>query len=88
MSLNLVLILDSLFNVLYFILLARIILSWFPIRPGGIMQDVIEVLYSITEPILAPIRRLVPPIAMGGGYLDLSTLIVLLLLRLIRGMLF
>lgn len=88
MPLNLVTILDSLFNVLYFILLARIILSWFPIRPGGMMQDVIEVLYSITEPILGPIRRLIPPVAMGGGFLDLSPLILLLILRLLRGMLF
>lgn len=81
-------IVSGLFNVLYFILLARIILSWFPVRPGGVMQDVIEVLYSITEPILAPIRKLIPPVAMGMGYLDLSPLIVLLLLNLLRRSIF
>jgi len=80
-------IIGSLFNVLYFILLARILLSWFPIRPGGLMQDIIEVLYSFTEPVLRPIRKIIPPIAMGAGFLDLSPLILMLLLRVIKGML-
>jgi len=80
-------ILSSLFNVFYILLLARIVLSWFPMRPGGVLTDVLEVLYAITEPLLAPIRRLIPPIAMGGGYLDLSPMILIMLLSFIRGML-
>jgi YggT family protein len=68
--------------------MARIILSWFPARPGGVLADIIEVLYAITEPFLAPIRKLIPPIAIGMGFLDLSPLILLLLLRVIREMLY
>lgn len=81
-------IVNSLLNVYYVLLMARIILSWFPMRPGGVMADIIEVLYTLTEPLLAPIRRLVPPIAMGMGYMDISPLILMLLLSLLRGMLF
>lgn len=81
-------IVNSLLNVFYVLLVARIILSWFPIRPGGIIADIIEVLYTFTEPLLAPIRKLVPPIAMGMGYMDLSPLILMLLLNFLRRMLF
>ena len=38
----------------------------------------------ITEPVLAPIRRLVPPVHVGGGYLDLSPMVALLLLWVVE----
>ena len=52
------------------ILFARIIISWFPINPGGGMSTVYGFLYSLTEPVLGPIRRIIPPIGMGGMGLD------------------
>jgi YggT family protein len=58
------------------ILFARIILSWFPLSPGGGMSTVYEFLYKLTEPVLGPIRRIIPPIGMGGMGLDLSPMIV------------
>jgi YggT family protein len=58
------------------VLFARIIMSWFPISPGSGMASVYGFLYSITEPVLGPIRRIIPPIGMGGMGLDLSPLIV------------
>ena len=58
------------------ILFARIIMSWFPINPGGGMSTVYGFLYSLTEPVLGPIRRIIPPIGMGGMGLDLSPMIV------------
>ncbi|MDP9070557.1 MAG: YggT family protein [Actinomycetota bacterium] len=57
-------------------LFARIILSWFPISPGSGLASVFSALYSATEPVLAPVRRLLPPIGMGGMGLDLSPIIV------------
>ena len=54
---------------------ARIILSWFPVSPGGIMAQLFGFLYTITEPVLGPIRRAIPPI--GGFGLDLSPLVVI-----------
>ena len=59
-----------------FVILARIVLSWFPISPGSAMASVYSFLYAITEPILAPIRRVIPPTGMGGMGLDWSPMIV------------
>ncbi len=67
------------------ILFARIIMSWFPLNPGGGMSTVYGFLYTITEPVLGPIRRLIPPIGMGGMGLDLSPMIVTFALLFISG---
>jgi len=57
-------------------LFARIILSWFPISPGTAMASVFSALYAVTEPVLGPVRRMLPPIGMGGMGLDFSPIIV------------
>lgn len=59
------------------VLIARVILSWFPISPGSPMEGVSDVLVMLTEPILGPLRRAIPPVRMGGMGLDLSPLIAL-----------
>jgi YggT family protein len=64
-------------------LFLRIVLSWFPISPGGAMAGIFSFLYSITEPVLGPVRRMLPPVGMGGMGLDLSPIIVLLVLQLV-----
>ncbi len=58
------------------VLFARIIMSWFPISPGGGMATIYGFLYTLTEPVLGPIRRLIPPLGMGGMGLDLSPIVV------------
>ncbi len=64
-------------------MIARIILSWFPVSPGGIMASVFSFLYGITEPVLGPVRRMLPPVGIGGMGLDLSPIIVLLVLQIL-----
>ena len=63
------------------ILLARIILSWFPITPGTGLASVFSVLYNVTEPVLGPMRRLIPPL----GMFDLSPIIVFIVLQVLLG---
>ena len=68
--------------VLWFLLIARVIMSWTnPMGGGGLVAFV----YQVTEPILAPIRRLLP--ATSG--IDWSPLIAMLILgvvlRLVAG---
>ncbi len=58
------------------VLVARIIMSWFPIEPNSGMASVYGFLHAVTEPVLAPLRRLIPPVGMGGMGLDLSPLII------------
>jgi YggT family protein len=63
-------------NALIIVLFARVILSFLPFGAGKVRLWI----FSLTEPILAPIRKLVPPI---GGAIDLSPIIFYLLLEVI-----
>ena len=69
-----------LFRILWIAIFARIILSW--VDPGGQMR-INQVLYEITEPILAPIRRIMP----NMGMLDLSPMVAIILLEVLRNLL-
>ena len=67
------------------VMFARIILSWFPVEPGSGLASVYGFLYAITEPVLGPIRRVIPPMGMGGMGLDLSPLVVFFAISILRG---
>ena len=66
--------------VLTWAIIIRALLSWFSI--GGV-QPVFRLLVEITEPVLAPIRRVLPT----AGMLDFSPLVALLLIQVIRSIL-
>lgn len=68
-----------------YILLARALISWIPnIDP---YHPAVQFLYSLTEPILDPIRKLVPPL---GGMMDISLIVaffgIIILEQLLRGL--
>jgi YggT family protein len=65
------------FNIVYFLLVIRIILSW--VNPDP-YNEIVQVIYKITDPILLPFRRL--PLQVGG--IDLSPIIAFLLLSVLR----
>ncbi len=67
------------------VLFGRIVLSWFPISPGSGLASVYGVLYAVTEPVLGPLRRLIPPVGVGGMGLDLSPLIIFMLITVLLG---
>ena len=58
-------------------IIARAVLSWFSPRPTNMLAIY---LYRVTEPLLAPLRRIIP----RTGMVDLSPLAAVLLLYLIR----
>jgi YggT family protein len=62
------------------VLFARAILSWFPVRPGTPWASVYGVLLDLTEPVLAPLRRIIPP----AGMFDLSFLVLFVALGILR----
>lgn len=62
-------------TLLYWLLFARIIISWFPVDP---FSGPVQFLIQVTDPILAPLRRL--PLRIG--MLDLSPLLAFFLLYL------
>lgn len=65
-------------NVLIFAIFARSLISWFPIDREGF---VVQTLDALTEPILVPLRRIIPLIDM----IDLTPLVAILILSFIAG---
>ncbi len=65
-----------LLTVIYVAIFVRILLSWFPIDPNN---GLVRFLFDITEPVLAPFRRVIPTI----GMFDLSPLAALIVLSLL-----
>jgi len=61
---------------LWGILLPRAILSWFPAQPGSFLASLNHFFYTMTEPVLAPVRRILPPVRAGGMGIDLSFIVV------------
>ena len=57
------------------VLLLRAVLSWFPVQPRSALSSINHWLYVLTEPLIAPVRRMVPPM----GIFDVAYLIVFLL---------
>ncbi len=70
----------SLYTLLIFV---RIILSWFPMNPGGPLASVTNVLFRLTEPVLGPVRRVIPSL----GPFDISPIVVVFLLGIVQRML-
>lgn len=58
----------------FFLILAMVILSWVG---GRVRHPIIPLVYQLTEPVLRPFRRIIPPI----GGLDLSALFALITIR-------
>jgi YggT family protein len=69
--------LRNLLNLYVFVIFVRIILSWFPITPGTAMASIHSFVQALTEPVLAPIRRALPPARMGSMGFDFSPMIVI-----------
>jgi YggT family protein len=70
----------SAFLLVYLIVLAaRAVLSWFPSEPGSALSSINQLLYTLTEPVLAPVRRIIPPV----GMFDLSFMVVFFVLLIL-----
>lgn len=74
----------ALFQVYFIVLIARIILSWFPVQPGTTLASIASIINDVTEPVLRPVRRLIPPL----GMFDLSPLIVFIGLQVLMNSVF
>jgi YggT family protein len=66
-------------QVYVLILLARAILSWFPYSSDSPLNPVRRITFTLTEPVLAPFRRIIPPV----GMFDLSFLVAFIVVELI-----
>ncbi len=65
--------------ILTIAIFVRAIISWFPLNPGNRLA---AVLYQLTEPILSPLRRVIPRM----GMIDITPMIAIILLQLIAAL--
>lgn len=64
-------------DVLAILILIRVVVSWYLPRPTNML---VIILHRLTEPILAPLRRIIPRV----GMFDFSPLVAVILLQVIR----
>jgi YggT family protein len=60
------------------VIFVRLIMSWFPPTPGTTYAQIFDGFVRATEPVLAPVRSLIPPVRTGAMSLDLSPIVVFL----------
>ena len=65
-------ILANVITIYLVILAGRAVLSWFPVRGGTFLASLNTLLFELTEPVLRPIRKVIPPM----GMFDMSFLVV------------
>jgi YggT family protein len=85
-------IISSLLNLYVFILIARLVLEYVAIfardwRPKGPLLLLSEMVYTLTDPPLKTIRKVVPNLRIGSVSLDLSFIVLLLAIQITRGLL-
>ena len=72
-----IVLIQVLLQVLIFAIFARAIVSWFPIDRNG---PIVRTLDAITEPVMEPLRRVIPRI----GMIDITPMVAILLLLFIQ----
>ncbi len=67
-------------TVYIIVLLLRAVMSWFPPSSNGGFTAVFRIVMDLTEPVLAPLRRVIPP----AGMFDLSFTVLFVFLIIVR----
>lgn len=75
----------TLLGIYLIIVFVRVVLSWFPIDPDGPIATVAGFFHLLTDPIMEPLRKALPPVRMGSVGLDLSPIVVIIGLQVLRG---
>ncbi len=73
-------------QVYFYAVLGWVILSWIPTSSDHPLGRVNVFLDRIIYPVILPLRRVIPPLRLGGGMLDLSPIVLLIGLRLLMSL--
>ena len=71
----------ALLQIYLIVLIVRAVFSWIPVSGSSGWNSVRSFVYSLTEPVLAPVRQIMP----RTGFLDLSFLVVFIILEVVHG---
>jgi YggT family protein len=75
----------SLLTVYLVVIFARILLSWVRIGPDSPIAAIAGVIVALTDPVMGPLRRAIPPVRMGAAALDLSPIVLIIGLQILIG---
>lgn len=83
-------VLDLVLFLYFLVLIGRLILDWIQVfarewRPRGVVLVIAEAIYSLTDPPLKALRRVIPPLRIGSVAIDLAFLILIVGVSLLRG---
>ena len=70
----------TLANIYSWVIFIYVLMSWFPMRAGGLLSDIYRAFGRICDPYLNLFRKLIPPI---GGMVDITPIIALVVLQFV-----
>jgi YggT family protein len=76
----------------FILLIARFVIDWIRVfarewRPSGIALVIAETVYTVTDPPLRALRKVIPPLTLGGIRIDFAFLVLVLLCSILLGVL-
>ena len=76
---------NAFFQILVYLIIGRSILSWFVRAPYGNLYKVYNIMIQVTEPMMAPCRRLLARFGLSGT-IDFSPIVAIIGLTVINGL--
>ena len=83
-------VINFLLFIFFVLLIGRLILDWVRAfsrdwRPKGPMLVIAEAVYTVTDPPLKALRRVIPPLSLGAVRIDLAFLVLMLTVSILMG---
>jgi YggT family protein len=79
--------LNSFIQIYIYLIIARVLLSWFPVPRNDLLRSAYKIVYDVTEPYLSLFRRIIPSIGGGGMGIDISPMIAIIVLIAVQSFL-
>ena len=82
-------VLFTLLTIFFWLLIVRLVVGWIQVfardwTPSGPVLVVLEIVYSITDPPIQAVRRIIPPLRLGGIALDMGLLVVFIVVYILQ----
>jgi YggT family protein len=73
-----------LLTIYWVVLIVRILASWFPPPRSGALRTILRFVYDVTDPVLRPLRNLIPALRMGSMAMDFSPIILFIVIGVLQ----
>ncbi len=74
----------DLLTAYWVVLFVRIIASWFPPPRTGPLRTILRLVYDVTDPVLRPLRNLLPALRMGAMAMDFSPIVLFIVIYVLK----